>query len=331
VAASECKNCGAVVDDSWSVCPACGGPPSMGVSTDLEDRGTAATSEVTSRPMSSGGTSEGEPARPGKGAKTRRQGQRPARRIRPRSKSNESTPICPACGQGKMDNRDMELRCPYCGYRKTLHAAGTGGPAGPEAANGFVVRPDTTVDELLTEYPFLLDSLRTYGWLARQLDDPDARPRFGQMNLDSVASYCRVPVKELKTTLSDEIENRTGGRPAIVDLESDLDTGPWYWKALAAVCGLVVALFGSIAVADGLAARLTDEGYSLVLFAAFIVLFVAVTWLAALVLHRVFGRRIDENGLLNIAQGCFGCLGGCTVMLLAVAVLMALVVATLAT
>lgn len=229
-----------------------------------------------------------------------------------------------------MDNRDMELRCPYCGYRKTLHAAGSGGPAGPKAEDGFVVRPDTTVDELLTEYPFLLDSLRAYGWLARRLDDPDARPRVGRMNLDSVAHYCRVPAKNLKTTLADEIEKRTGGRPAIVDLESDLDTGPWYWKALAAVCGLVVALFGSIAVADGLAARLSDEAYSIVLFVAFIVLFIAVTWLAALVLHRVFRRRIDETGLLNIVQGCFGCLGGCMIVMSAVAALVALLVIAVA-
>jgi ribosomal protein L32 len=101
MAVISCRSCGAVVDDAWSECPECGADPRIEPPTSCEESDAAVASEAAKARQ-----------------KAEEDAREPARRVRANRTASEATPVCPACGQGAMTNRDMVLVCPYCGYEK---------------------------------------------------------------------------------------------------------------------------------------------------------------------------------------------------------------------
>lgn len=256
----ECKNCGAAVDDAWSVCPACGAVPSVEPAGRVA-HGDVFTGEEASRPVAD----EKPPAR-------------------------ETVPTKPRS-----------------------------------------ITPFWTVDGLLEEYPFLLDFLTSYRCLG-ELDEPEGRRRAGRMILGLVAKRSDVQLDQLLRDIAAEVERKTGTRPPVEDVaEPAADTGPWYWKAVAVLIGIAISLLvlSSLMGAGVLPSESPDDstGRLPVLLAAFTLLLAGGTWLAALVLHRVFGRRIQENALVSDVSGCLTCFPGCLVgLVLGVTILALLVV-----
>jgi DUF438 domain-containing protein len=100
----------------------------------------------------------------------------------------------------------------------------------------LTITPKTTVHTLLKEYPFLLDFLAAYHPEFKKLTNPVLRRTVGRMaTLDAVAEQGNVPLNVLTGDIADEIEKRTGSRPAIADVADAGTIDPARLEALHAI------------------------------------------------------------------------------------------------